>query len=163
MVLRSRRSLTVAQQFVNLKANPISAGDGSLLPGRLTWQYETSPSPLSRAYGIRIALTPRGPPSVTVEWPDLVELTGGRKLPHVYSQKPTELCLYLPGTGEWQPWMRIDQTLVPWTSLWLFYFEDWLGSDDWKGGGVHPSENDFRRSRKRDRAAGHACHAPRSH
>ena len=31
--------------------------------------------------------------------------------------------------------MRLDQTVVPWTSLWLFYFEDWLSSDEWKGGG----------------------------
>ena len=27
------------------------------------------------------------------------------------------------------------QTIVPWTALWLFYFEEWLTSDDWKGGG----------------------------
>jgi hypothetical protein len=23
----------------------------------------------------------------------------------------------------------LDQTVVPWTSLWLFYFEDWLASN----------------------------------
>ena len=34
--------------------------------------------------------------------------------------------------------MRIDQTIVPWTALWLFYFEEWLFSDEWKGGGEHP-------------------------
>jgi hypothetical protein len=28
---------------------------------------------------------------------------------------------------------------VPWTALWLFYFEEWLTSDDWKGGGIHPA------------------------
>jgi hypothetical protein len=25
-----------------------------------------------------------------------------------------------------------------WATLWLFYFEEWLASDDWKGGGMHP-------------------------
>lgn len=36
--------------------------------------------------------------------------------------------------------MRIDQTMVPWSILWLFYFEEWLVSNDWKGGGVHSGE-----------------------
>jgi hypothetical protein len=34
--------------------------------------------------------------------------------------------------------MRLDRTIVPWIALWLFYFEEWLASDDWKGGGMHP-------------------------
>jgi hypothetical protein len=36
--------------------------------------------------------------------------------------------------------MRIDLTIVPWAMLWLFYFEEWLSSSDWKGGGVHPGD-----------------------
>lgn len=38
--------------------------------------------------------------------------------------------------------MRLDQTIVPWTMLWLFYFEEWLASGDWKGGGMHPEAVD---------------------
>ena len=37
------------------------------------------------------------------------------------------------------PSTRISETIVPWTFLWLWYFEEWLASDVWKGGGVHPS------------------------
>jgi hypothetical protein len=77
-----------------------------------------------------------------VDRPDLVELSGGRRLPHVYAQKPPRLCLYFPSSGEWAAEMRIDQTIVPWTILWLFYFEEWLDSNEWKGGGVHPKESD---------------------
>jgi hypothetical protein len=58
--------------------------------------------------------------------------------------------LYLPKTCEWQSWMRLDQTLVPWATLWLFYFEEWLVSGNWKGGGMHPDEGD---SRDREEAA----------
>ena len=65
-------------------------------------------------------------------------LAGGRRIPHLYEQKPPKLCLYLPRNSEWQSWMRLDQTIVPWTALWLFYFEEWLVSNDWKGGGMHP-------------------------
>jgi hypothetical protein len=49
--------------------------------------------------------------------------------------------------------MRIDLTFVPWTATWLYYFEKWLVSDDWKGGGEHPSDEDEivynRRTRRR--------------
>lgn len=73
--------------------------------------------------------------------PDLTELAGERDIPHVYHD-PLRLCLYLPGAGEWESHMRIDRTFVPWTSTWLFYFEEWLASDDWKGGGIHPQPGD---------------------
>jgi hypothetical protein len=80
-------------------------------------------------------------PRVFVDDPDLLALADGRRLPHVYEQQPPRLCLYVPETGEWTPAMRLDQSIVPWAMLWLFYFEEWLVSDEWKGGGVHPGEN----------------------
>ena len=88
-----------------------------------------------------------------IESPDLKLLAGGRRLPHVYQQDPPRLCLYRPRTYEWQPWMRIDSTIVPWAILWLFYFEEWLVSDDWKGGGEHPDapEVETRSSKRRRR------------
>jgi hypothetical protein len=74
---------------------------------------------------------------VFIEEPDLTMLADGRKLPHVYEQKPPRLCLYMPRTCEWTSSARIDETIVPWTALWLFYFEEWLASGNWKGGGEH--------------------------
>jgi len=133
------RALTAAQQFINLRGNPVSAGDGFLHSGRFAWTYETTPSALGRIYRVRIEMDHELWPDVFVEDPDLDALAGDRDLPHVYHH-PTRLCLYLPGTTEWRPWMRLDQTIVPWTSLWLFYFEDWLASNEWKGGGEHPPE-----------------------
>jgi hypothetical protein len=140
MQLGRPRDLTVAQQYVNLRVNPVSAGSGRLRAGRLAWVYDASPSPLSRIYRVRIEMGQDLWPEVFVEDPDLDVLAGGRDLPHVY-HNPTRLCLYLPGTREWAPWLRLDQTIAPWTALWLFYYEDWLASGEWKGGGVHPPEN----------------------
>lgn len=28
-----------------------------------------------------------------------------------------------------------DQIIVLWIYFWFYYFEDWFGIDDWKGGG----------------------------
>jgi hypothetical protein len=125
----------------------LSSGEGVLRAGAFVWKFDASPSPLSKIYRLRIEMTQEGAPRTFVETPDLALLAHGRDLPHVY-RNPTHLCLYLPGTSEWQPWMRIDQTIVPWSVLWLWYFEDWLASDEWKGGGAHPSDDDQERSRR---------------
>ena len=138
------RPLTAAQQYLHLGSNPICIGTGVLRPGRLTWSYEASPTPLGRLYLVRINYRQGRTPNAFVVDPDLTALAGDRRLPHVYEQKPTRLCLYLPRAGEWTGWMRIDHTIVPWVYLWLFYFEEWLVSDEWKGGGVHPRNSTHR-------------------
>lgn len=74
--------------------------------------------------------------------PNLRDLAPGRALPHVYSQRPVRLCLHFPKYDEWTFDKSIAETLVPWTYLWLFYFENWLATDQWQGGGKHPGEDD---------------------
>ena len=74
--------------------------------------------------------------------PDLKLLACGRDLPHTY-HNPDRLCLYLPGTVQWDGNKRLDLTIIPRTHLWLIYFEEWIVSDDWKGGGKHPGEDDL--------------------
>jgi hypothetical protein len=43
--------------------------------------------------------------------------------------------------------MKISDTIVPWAVLWLYYFEDWLATDEWKGGGKHPDLNNGKRKK----------------
>lgn len=137
----TRPPLTPSQQYVFLRANPICAGVGQITPTGLSWEYKVRPTALSREYLIRIAFERDLVPSVFVCEPDIEILAKDRKVPHVY-RNPLSLCLYLPRAKEWGGWMRIDQTFVPWTAVWLYYFEEWLESDDWKGGGEHPVEGD---------------------
>lgn len=130
--------LSLAQQLTNLRANPICAGQGGAHCGRLHWHYVAQPTALSRRYDIRIAYQLDTRPLIVVNSPNLLELADGRRIPHLYEQDPPRLCLYQPKRGEWNPRMLIDQTFVPWTALWLFYFEDWLITNEWRGGGEHP-------------------------
>jgi hypothetical protein len=32
--------------------------------------------------------------------------------------------------------MSIAATIVPWLSLWLYYYEVWLATGAWEGGGI---------------------------
>jgi hypothetical protein len=66
----------------------------------------------------------------------------GEPPPHVYRLGyPPDypaLCLYDPAAGEWSPEAYIAETIVPWTIEWLYWFEVWLLTGEWKGGGRHP-------------------------
>jgi hypothetical protein len=147
----TRQELTPAQQFQFLARNPICAGSGTIGARGLSWTFDVQPTPLHRQYRARIEFDKGRTPKVMINDPVLEELARGRPLPHIY-RDPTRLCLYLPGTEEWHGSMRIDLTFVPWTSTWLFYFEEWLASGEWKGGGQHPepdhSEQYPRRARR---------------
>ena len=134
------QALTPAQQYLFLRHNPVCRGRGTLNATGLTWTFRLRPSPISREYEILITFRAGDVPKVFVISPRLTELAGERILPHVYYD-PLRLCLYLPGSGEWASDLRIDKTFVPWTATWLYYFEEWLESDDWKGGGEHPEPN----------------------
>lgn len=51
--------------------------------------------------------------------------------PHRYSDD--SLCLYFPPERNWTPYIFISETIVPWTSLWLAFYEIWLDTDHWYG------------------------------
>lgn len=37
--------------------------------------------------------------------------------------------------------MPLCNTIVSWTYLWLYFYEEWLYSNEWKGGGIHPESS----------------------
>lgn len=106
--------------------------------GRLLWEYTALPTPLSRTYEMRIEFRERHSPDVRCVAPDLMALAGGKKLPHVYAGTPPKLCLYTAKLGDWDPSRPIADTIVPWSYEWLFYYEHWLATGIWEGGGTHP-------------------------
>lgn len=131
------RALNIAQQLVGLKA-AFPGGEGELKNHRLFWRMALSPTPLSQKYRLDLEYAERDTPKVFVKEPCLADLAGGKEIPHLYEQNPARLCLYLPGHNEWTPDRPFYRTLMPWAALWLFYFEDWLISGEWLGGGMHP-------------------------
>ena len=105
----------------------------SLARGTLTWTSELAPTALSRTYLVRIRYRLGEHPKVTVLRPTLrTRLKKG--LPHVYTGDL--LCLY--EDVDWAPTMSLAHTIVPWAAEWLMYYEIWLATDTWEGGGQWP-------------------------
>jgi hypothetical protein len=133
-----RKKYTLAQQYGSLEYSRGLNGSGRLTRHGFRFDFIAKPTPLSRQYAIRITMKKGKPPAVYVLEPNLSMLAEGRTIPHLYSQKEHKLCLHLPRARQWDHDKSVASTIVPWTFLWLYYFEEWLFSNEWKGGGVHP-------------------------
>lgn len=116
-------------------------GNSSLSQDRLVWKGDITPTPISQTYSIKIVYTVSSGVEVYVVKPKPLPLADGeKKLPHVYSHEEQRLCLYLPRAKEWDGSKHIAKTILPWTSEWLMYYELWLATGEWLGGGEHPVE-----------------------
>jgi hypothetical protein len=69
----------------------------------------------------------------------------GEELPHVYPLNT--LCLYF-GSKEWNA-SRPVTDLVGWACEWLFFYEIWLATGEWLGGGIHLDVANSNRSTRR--------------
>lgn len=67
-------------------------------------------------------------------------------IPHVYwSRKEPELpilCLFDPAKGEWSTDDLLAETTIFWAVEWLYFYEGWLVTKKWRGGGHHAPAND---------------------
>lgn len=101
-----------------------------------TWTGEIQPTAMSAKHTVRIVYQWSQAPRVTVLTPPLRDRGDGQRIPHLYSGG--FLCLHKPHYREWTPTLCVADTIVPWTSLWLYYYEVWLITGNWFGGGEHP-------------------------
>ena len=78
---------------------------------------------------------------VFVVHPRIEQMENGKRVPHLYADG--SLCLYMgyPQYHEWDYKIPWTETLIPWTSLWLFYYEIWRETGNWLGGGIHGKKN----------------------
>jgi hypothetical protein len=105
---------------------------------RVKWTGDISPTEYSRLYKVEMVYSLGDFPKVWIKEPNLQELAGNRTLPHVYDSKTQQVCLFVPDGDFWNSDKSLASTVLPWTSLWLYYFEIWLVTDTWHGPGQHP-------------------------
>jgi hypothetical protein len=129
----ARRRLDGSQQSVMLTAafpsfRQIARGNPFVWVGTLT------PGEMTATYKVRISYSAGQRPLVDVLDPKLVPREEGGSVPHTF--RPGRICLHL--RDEWDSTLYLHQTIVPWASLWLFYYEVWHATGEWLGGGHEP-------------------------
>ena len=102
--------------------------------GKLICKGDIRPTSLSVTYTIKIIYKIGKRPVIKVINPMLDTSKG--KIPHTYGNN--ELCVYMPKYKEWTKYQYIGEKVIPWISLWLYFYEAWLITGEWLGGGEHP-------------------------
>jgi hypothetical protein len=74
-------------------------------------------------------------PKVYVDRPKLRRQTPEEPIPHTFADDRP--CLFYPDGNEWSAKSPIALTIVPWLMEWLVYYEAWLFTGEWQGGGLH--------------------------
>ncbi|MGO8992867.1 MAG: hypothetical protein ACLQVI_06040 [Polyangiaceae bacterium] len=96
---------------------------------------EVRPTERSSPYRLRVTYRDGDKPLVYVVSPKLLPPDPARSLPHVYPDN--RLCLYQPLSRDaWTKKRFIGQTIIPWAIDWLFHYEIWQLTGEWRGGGA---------------------------
>ncbi|WP_153126693.1 hypothetical protein [Peribacillus tepidiphilus] len=89
------------------------------------WLGQLKPTPDSPVYMVKVQYNPYAPKVYVIE-PKVLKFA-----PHRYSDH--SLCLYHPNDKSYKADMLIADTLIPWTSEWLFFYNIWLEEGVWWG------------------------------
>lgn len=104
---------------------------------------ELQPTAISEKYDLMVIYEQNRWVKVFIVNKELKIAANRSKLPHVYDSKQQQICLYSPSKKEWDGFRSIVDTIIPWASEWLYYYELWLPEGKWYGGGhnEYPNEN----------------------
>lgn len=133
---------TLAQRHAELKALRWPQSSLVMAGGKeLRFTFSMAPNRFARTYRCLLRIPVARHPELVVLDPDPRQLAGGRSVPHTYRHDApgTKLCLWLPDAYEWSATKKLADSYLPWAAEWLDYFEEWLVTDEWAGGGAHPS------------------------
>ena len=100
------------------------------------WEGEWCPSELSDTYLIRVTYVYRLRPIIAVLSPTLRLAEGKTRLPHTYMDGQLDICVH--ESDEWNSKLFIADTIMPWISQWLSFYEYWEQTGSWEGKGTNP-------------------------
>lgn len=141
------RAPNLAQQAASIRRYRPSFQTEFYLHNQLNIYGELRPSARSSPYAFKLIYKLNKRPDVFITNPALERDINNELPPHLYSNG--SLCLYLPGTRQFTAYNWLNDTIIPWISLWLYYYEDWMTNGYvWNGGGMHPDTSKRRRKDK---------------
>lgn len=92
------------------------------------------PTPMCRTYDVAVHYRTGTWPKAFVPGGQLEPLEAGGKIPHTYGG--TQPCLFYPNRQAWRSDMKLSDTIIPWLSVWLAFYEIWRATGEWYGGGI---------------------------
>lgn len=129
-------------QMMTLRVSYPSASC-ELRKGTLYWRGKVKPTPLSREYNVTLTYDETQAPKVWVSGEDLQKIDD-EDFPHNYGvdseNNMVQICLYRH--REFTKDKFLANTIIPWTVEWLYFYEIWLATGEWCGGGEHPGESE---------------------
>ena len=99
----------------------------------LVWTGSVKPSPSSTEYVVEVSYSVDRRPKVRIVSPLLVDPP---KLSEIHRYKDGTLCLHLH--EQWNQTFFMADKIMPWILEWLVFYEGWLLTGEWLGGGEHP-------------------------
>lgn len=114
--------------------------------GRAEWIGFIHPSELCETYKVKVSYHLGKVPKVFVIEPSLKKRDDNSPIPHTYEEDRP--CIFMPRIGDWTEQKFIADTIIPWASLWLYYYEIWFATGVWVGGGEHPNKSTIMKAKK---------------
>ena len=102
------------------------------------WTGSLNETELTQAYVVEVEYPIGFRPKITILSPVLQKRDDQSRIPHVYASDYP--CLYYPKNGEWNPHKLIAIYVIPWISMWLYFYEVWLATGTWYGEGIDHGE-----------------------
>lgn len=107
---------------------------------QLFWTGTIKPTVFSKEYKVFMIYELWKTPKVWVVGDELERLDD-KKFPHKYDidqeAKMVRICLYR--YSEFNVYKLLANTIILWTVEWLYFYELWLATGEWLGGGEHPN------------------------
>ena len=130
-----KKNISVAQQAAKLKRD-YPHFKTLININILNVKGTIKPTPRSKIYYFKLKLKVGERPRIKITNPELKKNFNNERIPHIFSGN--ELCLYYPKYKEFTSKLFISDYIIPWISLWLYYYEIWHITGEWLGGGIHP-------------------------
>ncbi|NCD70961.1 hypothetical protein [Mucilaginibacter agri] len=131
--LLTAKPLSQQAQAIRLKWPGFTVG---ISGNKLKAIGDLQPTSRSLVYKVQVLYQLGDMPDIILLNPKIETNFKGDMPEHLYSEQ--RLCLYRPIYGEFKPSDLVSETILPWTSLWLYHYEVWHIVGEWLGGGEHP-------------------------
>lgn len=131
---------SISQQYLEIKST-FPEAKIKLKNHKLITNIVLKPTEISKSYSIEIIYFNSGTCETWLK--NVPNSIIKSNIPHIYetdyNNRKIKLCLYNPKKFEWANGEWISQTIIPWCIEWLFFFELWIATGTWCGGGDHPN------------------------